>query len=217
MPETAIGFFCDVGATWFLPRLPGAVGMYLGLTGARIGPADTLALGLATHFVPSSRLPLLLDALAGAPREADGRGAVDRTLTPFLADPGPPPLAEHRDAVDRCFSADSVEEIVARLEAEGSAWARGTLADLEQRSPTSLKVVHRSLRLGAKLDLEGALSMEYGLSQRFVESHDFCEGVRALLEEKDGPPRWDPPTVGGVSDELVARFFAPLAAGEPTA
>lgn len=207
MPETAIGFFCDVGATWFLPRLPGAVGMYLGLTGARIRATDALALGLATHYVPGGRVAALEEALAGATWVGDGRGTLDRILAEFSAAPGAPALDEQRAAIDRCFGADSVEEVVARLGDEGSAWARNTLATLATRSPWSLKVVHRSLRLGAGLDLAGALALEYRLSQHFVAGHDFCEGVRALLVDKDGAPRWEPDSLGGVAADAVDALF----------
>jgi enoyl-CoA hydratase len=210
MPETAIGFFCDVGATWFLPRLPDSVGMYLGLTGARLGPADLVAMGLATHFAPSERLAALEDALATARWEGDARAAVDGVLERFGGDPGPGALDAYRAAIDRCFSADSVEEIRSRLEAESSGWAREALTTLGQRSPSSLKVVHRLLRLGAGLDLEAALALEYRLSQRFVASHDFCEGVRALLVDKDGAPRWQPDTLEGVTPEVLASVFRGL-------
>ena len=115
MPETGIGFFPDVGATWFLPRMPGEIGMYLGLTGARLGPADALYCGVATHYAPRDRLPEALDG--------------------FHADPGPPPLAEHRAAIDRCFAADSVEAIIEALEALGGDWAGETLGALAGTRP----------------------------------------------------------------------------------
>ncbi|MBI5014352.1 MAG: enoyl-CoA hydratase/isomerase family protein [Deltaproteobacteria bacterium] len=208
MPETGIGFFCDVGATWLLPRLPGQSGMYLALTGSRVGPADAVELGLATHFVPSGRLGELEEALVRAPWSGDGRETAEAVLGAFAEPAGAAPLSVHREAIDRCFSADSVEEIVRRLEGERSAWARETLETLGKKSPTSLKVVHEALRRGAALELDDALAVEVRLSQRFVVSHDFCEGVRAALEDQDHRPRWQPPTLPEVSSDLVASYFA---------
>jgi len=202
MPETGIGFFPDVGGTWFLPRLAGRLGTYLGLTGARVGAADTLYCGIATHHCRSDALGSLLDELArdGAPAFA-GLGA----------DAGPPPLAPHRPVIDRCFAADSVEEILDRLDREPGEWAKETAAVLRRKSPTSLKIVLRQLRLGAELrDFATAMQLEYRLSQRCVGSHDFHEGVRAAVIDKDQAPRWEPATLAEVDDNTVAGYFAPL-------
>ena len=194
MPETGIGFFPDVGAAWFLSRMPGEIGMYLGLTGARLGPADAIYSGVATHYVPSG-------SLAEAP---DG----------FSADPGPPPLAEHRDAIDRCFAADSLEAIIAALEGQGGDWAGATLASLAGKSPTSLKVTHRQLRLGASLSFGQAMTTEFRLSQRFCAGHDFREGVRAAVIDKDRRPQWQPRTLAEVGESDIDAYFAPLAGGD---
>jgi len=143
MPETGIGLFPDVGGTYFLPRCPGELGAYLGLTGARIGAADMLYCGLATAHLPAEPLPTLLDRLAGGePPQA--------AIAALAADAGMPPLAAHRATIDRCFQGDRVEAILAALERDGSDFARETLASLAKRSPTSLKVTLRQLREGAK-------------------------------------------------------------------
>src|SRR5215813_13622839 len=138
MPETGIGFFPDVGGTWFLPRLPGSLGAYLGLTGARLGAADMLYCGIATHHCPSDRFESLLDDLGHS-------SVVTKVLDRHATDAGAPSLAQHRAVIDRCFSADAIEEILGRLDRESGDWAKETAALLRQKSPTSLKVVQRQL------------------------------------------------------------------------
>lgn len=203
MPETGIGFFPDVGGSWFLPRCPGAVGTYLGLTGARIGAADMIHCRLATHHVRSSDLAKLTEMLASR----DANDAIGQ----FAADPGSSPLVQRRAEIDRCFSPFDVEQILARLDREGTEWARDTAALLRQKSPTSLKVTVRQLLAGAKLrDFAAAIRMEYRLTQHFMAGHDFYEGVRAAVLDKDQAPRWQPATLAEVSDEAVERYFAPL-------
>lgn len=204
MPETGIGLFPDVGATYVLPRLPGALGLYLGLTGVRVKAAGALYCGLATHYVPSSRLAALEEALGAA-------SAPDAVLADLAAAPeGPAPLATHRATINRCFAATSVEAIFAALEADGGAFAAETLATLRTRSPTSLKVTVEALRRGAALSFDEAMVMEYRLSQACMAGHDFYEGIRALLIEKDNAPKWSPESLEGVTPDLVERHFAPL-------
>ena len=203
MPETGIGMFPDVGGTWFLPRLPGALGLYLGLTGARLGAADCLHAGLAEAYLPLGRHGELLAGLA--------KGRWPETLLAELGgDAGPAPVADHARAIDRCFSAGSVEAIVERLRGEGGAWAEKTLAALERNSPTALKIAFRQIREGAALDFEGCMVREYRLSQRVVASNDFREGVRALLVDKDMSPQWAPASLADVSDADIDGIFAPL-------
>ncbi len=214
MPETAIGLFPDVGSSYFLPRLPGALGMYLGLSGARFGPADCLYAGLATHYVESARLPALVEALVGAEWSGEARAVADEVIAEFASAPGESPVAAQQAAVDRCFAKDSLEEILAALEAEQSAWAEETLAALSKCSPTSLKVAFRQLRAGAGLDFEAAMIMEYRLSQACVAGHDFPEGIRAAVIDKDRAPKWRPASLAEVGEELVAAHFAPPADGD---
>lgn len=204
MPETGIGLFPDVGATYVLPRLPGRLGVYLGMTGARVTAADALYCGLATHYVPSARLGAVVEALGSA-------SAPEAVLADFAATPETgPALAAHRETIDRCFAAESVEGICAALEADGGAFAAETLETLKSRSPTSLKVTLEALRRGAGLSFDDAMVMEYRLSQACMAGHDFYEGIRALIIEKDNAPKWSPDTLEGVSPELVERHFAPL-------
>lgn len=210
MPETGIGFFPDVGATWFLPRCPGEVGMYLGLTGARIGAADMIFCGLATHHVPSDRFASLIERLS----DLDNAASLNRTIEAVAAPAEGGTLPALRPAIDRCFSAQSPEQILARLEAEGTDWASETLKSLRQKSPTSLKVAYRQLRLGARLtDFSAALAIEYRICQHLMAGPDFYEGVRAAVIDKDQAPRWRPASLVEVNDDAIDRIFAPL--GEP--
>ena len=198
MPETAIGFFPDIGATYVLPRLPGALGLYLGLTGTRMAGADAVHAGLATHFVPRERLAALRSALV-----ADGAAVVAAhaaQLPPFS-------LAPHRGAIDRCFSAPSVREIFLRLDAEGSAWAQATLATLGGMSPASLCWSFAAIRRGAGLDLAAALAAELRLTRTVTVHPDFAEGIRAMVVDKDRTPRWTPPTLEGVDDAAIAAML----------
>jgi enoyl-CoA hydratase/carnithine racemase len=221
MPETGIGLFPDVGATRFLNRCPGHIGRYLGLTGVRLGPADVLYCGFATHFVLRERVADLVAALGGlAWRDGGERAQLEAALASFHADPGEPPLATRRAAIDRCFAAENVEAIIDALAREAisggleSEWAAETRALLLTKSPTSLKVTLRQLIAGRAYDLEQALALEYRLTQHFMAGHDFYEGVRAVVVDKDQNPRWRPVTLGGVGNAEVEGYFAPVGAGE---
>lgn len=217
MPETAIGLFPDVGATRFLNRCPGNIGRYLGLTGARLGEADTVYCGFATHVVPHERIAELVAALGRIVWETGSeRDNIDAVLARFAVDPGPAPLAELRPAIDQCFAGHSIEEILARLAAEAASggasagWAAETRADLMTKSPTSLKITLRQLIVGRDYDLEAALVLEYRLTQHVMAGHDFYEGVRAALIDKDQQPRWQPATLAAVSDAMVDAHFSPI-------
>jgi enoyl-CoA hydratase len=192
MPETGIGFFPDVGASWFLSRCPGQLGIYLGLTGAVLGPADMHHAGIATHYLPAGVSLTRYSEVAGLPIDA-----------------GPPPLAALQDAIDRCFAGNSVETILAALAAENSVWARDCAAKLRQRAPLALKVTLRQLRQAATLNFDEAIVVEYRLARHFMAGKDFFEGVRAAVIDKDRNPRWNPADLAEVSDDLVESYFAP--------
>jgi enoyl-CoA hydratase len=217
MPETGIGLFPDVGATRFLNLCPGAIGRYLGLTGARLGAADAIYCGFATHFVPRDRVPELLAALTGMTWRPGEEGAqVEAALTEFAADPGPPPLAARRPVIDRCFGHDRVEDILAALDAETAdpGWAAETRAILLPKSPTSLRITLRQLVLGQNFALEEALRLEYRMTQHVMAAHDFYEGVRAALVDKDQKPHWQPASLAEIDEAATEAYFAPLGAGE---
>ncbi|MCB8875456.1 enoyl-CoA hydratase/isomerase family protein [Acidisoma silvae] len=200
MPETAIGFAPDIGASYFLPRLPGALGFYLGLTGTRLAGADAVHAGLGTAFVPSDRLTELGDALA-----KDGRGAISQfaVALPLYS------LAPLLPAIDACFSAESVPAILARLAAMDSDWARAALAELNRHSPSALCWSLTALKAGARLDLDSALAAELRLAQRLIRLPDFAEGVRAMLVDKDRKPRWQPARLEDVDPRLIRDLFRP--------
>jgi enoyl-CoA hydratase len=217
MPETGIGLFPDVGATQFLNLCPGHIGRYLGLTGMRLGAADALYCGFATHFVPRKRVPELTAALAGMSWDAGKeRTQAALLLDQFAADPGSPPLAARRAVIDRCFAGDTVETILNALEreTEDADWASETRAILLTKSPTSLRITLRQLAVGRGFDLEAALRLEYRLTQHVMAAHDFYEGVRAALVDKDQKPRWQPASLGEIDEAATAAYFAPLGDGE---
>jgi len=202
MPETGIGLFPDVGGGWHLPRLPGKTGLWLALTGARIKGADCRALGIATHFVESARVAELKAAIV-----AGDLAAADR----FATDPGPAPLAPHRAEIDRLFGGESVEAIFAALAADAGAWAQTQLKTLQTKSPQTLKVAFRQLALGAAAaSFEDNMRMEYRIGARVVARHDFLEGVRAVIVDKDNAPKWSPDTLEGVTEAMLDEIFAPL-------
>ena len=183
MPETAIALFPDVGMSFVLPRLPGALGTWMALTGARMKGTEAVEAGLATHFVPRDRLPALRSALL------EGDAAV---IEHFAVQVPPGAVAALRPAVDRCFDQASLAEIRAALEAEGTEWAREQIAILARVSPTSMAVTLELLRRGATMDLPACLAMELALTRTVTRHPDFAEGVRAVLVDKDNKPRWSP-------------------------
>jgi enoyl-CoA hydratase len=209
MPETAIGLFPDVGGGWYLPRLPGRTGIFLALTGARLDGAECVALGLATHYVPALALDDLKARLAAEPQR------IEALLEDYAVPPPPARILGNRERIDRLFASNDFEEILAALEADGSDWARTELATLRAKSPQACKV---SLRLlydgGLMASFADEMRQEYAVASRVVQRHDFVEGVRALLVDKDNEPAWDPPTPEAVTDHLIDTIFAPMPEGE---
>ena len=197
MPETAIGLAPDIGASFFLPRLPGLLGTYLGLCGYRLQGPDIVHAGLGTAFVPSARLPALSAALA-----QEGPDAIAR----FKAPPPPFRMQPEIGAIDRCFGADSMVEIVTRLEAEATPWSQSVLAILRSMSPSSLCWSLASLRAGAQRSLEACLAAEFALVTRIIRYPDFAEGVRAMVVDKDRAPRWQPARIEDVDPDFIATL-----------
>jgi enoyl-CoA hydratase len=209
MPETSIGLFPDVGGGRYLSRLRGRIAQYLALTGARLDGAECVALGLATHYIPSDRLEEVKRKLIEVPEH------VEAILRAAGVEPPPARIVEHYAAIDRCFASDRLEEILAALEADGSDWAQKELAILRAKSPTACKV---SLRLLVESPLQfhflDEMRLEYGIVVRMFRHPDFIEGVRAVLIDKDNAPRWNPATPEGVTDEMIDRIFEPLPAAD---
>lgn len=209
MPEVGIGFFPDIGATWFLPRMPGETGTYCALTGERFGIADGVATGIATHRVPSARFADLLDGLTGTV-------SVDALLAAFAEPVGEGPITARRATIDRLFTGNTVEDILAALDREAAAastdaeWAGKTAATIRTKSPTSLKLALAQVRRGALWDFETCMRAEFRIVSRIVHGHDFYEGVRAVIVDKDNKPQWQPNALSGVSDAEIERHFAAL-------
>lgn len=210
MPEVGIGFFPDVGATYALPRLADGFGSFLALTGERIGAADALSVGLATHGVPSERMAELADALTG-------RGALDEILAAFAMQRGPGPLQAERTVIADAFGAKALPEVMERLgksATEGSAFAGKLSQTIAAKSPTSVAIAFEQMRRGAGLDFAEAMRTEFRIVSRIARGHDFYEGVRAVVIDKDQAPRWQPATLDAVRQADIDAYFAPLGADE---
>jgi len=204
MPETSIGLFPDVGGGWYLPRLPGQVGEFMALTGARLDGAECHYLGLATHYVPQASLPDLVERISTSPRL---NGAIGN----FAVTPPDAKIAENLPAITRCFSSYRLEDVLTALKADESEWAATELMTLGTKSPLSCKVSLRLMEEGAsRASFEDEMRAEYALAGRVVRTHDFHEGVRALLIDKDNNPQWDPATPEEVDEEMLDVLFAPL-------
>jgi enoyl-CoA hydratase len=203
MPEVGIGFFPDVGGTWVLSRMPDEIGTWCALTGDRLKTADAVATGIATHHVGSDRFADLTDALCG-------NVSVDATLAAFATPAGEGPVAARRDAIARLFAPARIEDILLALDGAGDAWATATAATIRAKSPTSLKLALAQLRRGLAWSFEDCMRAEMRIVSRIVYGHDFYEGVRAVIVDKDNAPRWRPATLAAVTDAEIERHFAPL-------
>jgi enoyl-CoA hydratase len=208
MPETGIGYVPDVGATWLLPQAPGEAGTWLGLTGETVGAADAVHAGLADHCVPSARLADLVQSLSALAPGADDE-QVRAVIQEFAVDPGQSLLAAEREVIDRCFGFDSVEEIIGALLREPGEFARSARETILRRSPTSLKLTLRLLRLGRdSSSLVECLEREFTAASEILRHHDFYEGVRAAIIDKDRDPKWAPARLEEVRGEDLDPYLA---------
>jgi enoyl-CoA hydratase len=205
MPETGIGLFPDVGGGWFLPRLEGRVGQYLALTGARLDGAECLALGLATHYLAHEKLEDAKERIAKNP------GRISGILGDLSATPPAAKITDHIDKINRHFASDVYEEILTSLRSDDGEWAAATRDTLRTKSPQTCKVALRQLKEGAAMpNFAAQMKQEYAIGARVVAMHDFIEGVRALIIDKDNAPVWKPATPEEMTDEALAAIFAPL-------
>ncbi|PLX39434.1 MAG: 3-hydroxyisobutyryl-CoA hydrolase [Hyphomicrobiales bacterium] len=212
MPEVGIGFFPDVGGTYFLPRMPGETGLYCGLTGARLKQADAQWSGVTTHALPSARFPELIEAL-------ESSTDVDATLDAFASDPGPAPLAAMQPVIDETFGSSNVGEILKRLDdmtGEHAEWAAKTAKTIRKKSPTSIEIAYHQLRRGAKLDFDHCMQLEFRIVSRVLKGHDFYEGIRATIIDKDNTPRWRPADFEQIEVVDIDGHFAVLPDGDLT-
>jgi len=209
MPETGIGLFPDVGGGWYLSRLPGRMGQYLALTGHRLDGAECLALGLATHYLPANNLTKAKELIEDKPQ------AIGVALEPLAVEPPTAPILDRARDIDRLFASDTLEDIFAALEADGGSWAAQQLAILKTKSPQTMKVSLRLLRDGKAMQgFADEMRQEYAVATRVAQRHDFLEGVRAVIVDKDNAPNWNPATPEGVTEHLLDQIFAPLPADE---
>lgn len=205
MPETGIGLFPDVGGGWYLSRLPGRVGQFMALTGARLDGAECHYLGLASHYVEQSSLPEMIERMAKTPSRL--KGAIGN----FAATPPDAKIEQNLALIARNFASDRLEDIIASLEADESDWAATERTTLGLKSPLSCKVSLRLLAEGAdRASFADEMRAEYALASRVARTHDFIEGVRALLIDKDNQPQWNPATPEGVGEQMLDELFAPL-------
>ncbi|XP_022153252.1 3-hydroxyisobutyryl-CoA hydrolase-like protein 1, mitochondrial [Momordica charantia] len=221
-PETLIGFHPDAGASFHLSHLPGRLGEYLALTGEKLKGEEMVACGVATHYSHSSRLPLIEENLGNL--VTDDASVVETSLEKYgdLVYPDQTSLLHRIETLDRCFGHDTVEEIIDSLETEAAgtndSWCTSTLKRLKEASPLSLKVSLKSIREGRYQTLDQCLIREYRMSLQGISrqiSGDFCEGVRARVVDKDLLPKWNPPTLEQVSEDMVNQYFSPLSEKEP--
>jgi enoyl-CoA hydratase len=204
MPEVSIGFFPDVGVSFLLARAPGFVGTYLALTGERMNGDDAIHAGLADIHIPATRISELPGALANC----RGAGEVTARLSEISVPPAPGKLAAARAWIDACFAATTVEDIVARIEQRPEEEARAALATMRTKSPTALKVTLRNIRDARSFErLEQSFQQDYRIALACIAGHDFIEGIRATIVDKDRNPRWRPETLAGVTADIVERHF----------
>lgn len=211
MPETTIGFFPDVGGSYYLARLPHQLGMYLALTGNTLGAQDCFYSGLAKFGIPQAKITEFVAALQDSDLRLDTDTIVREIIAQFAWAPTDKnSLSALEPLIERLFSADSVEQICDQLERENSSWSHDTLATLLQKSPTSLKVTFEQMRRVKSMSIRDTIIQDYRMNYRFLEGHDLYEGIRALLIDKDKQPRWAPTQLRDLSQETVLSYFEPL-------
>ena len=211
MPETSIGYFPDVGATRFLNQAPGYLGFYLGLTGNHIKTADALYANIGTHFTAAARHGFLMQALIDL--ENKSYATVDKLITEYDEPYELATLQSHQAEIDTLFAAGSFSQVVENLKKSSSSFAKITLEALLQRSPTSLYVTFAQLKAGQRLkDFKDVMALEFMLSQHFVQGHDFLEGIRAAIIDKDKTPHWSPDHLDKVTMPAIERYFTAIVA-----
>jgi len=212
MPETGIGLFPDVGGGYFLPRLTGEIGMFLGLTGYRLRVSDALYAGVIDAFVPRADWPALRATLGRAASRDEASAAIKKVAK----DPGACAIAPHRALIDRCFAGTSVEGIVAALDTDGSDFAKAQAAALRTKSPTSLKIAFQQIRRGKFMEFEDVMTMEYRMASGCMVGRDFFEGVRAVVIDKDNKPTWQPATLEALTTGDLDPYLSPARGGDLT-
>lgn len=209
MPETGIGFFPDVGGTYFLPGLPGKIGYYLGLTGARLASDDCVAIGIAQQKVNREQLTDLVNELATQPFSQDAHESVTNIINQFGQPVATSFLLDQQAILDACFSQHSMEDIMQALQESPNLLCIDAVTMLAKKSPTSLKVTLKALNEGKLLDFDACMDQEFTLASHFLQNHDFFEGIRALIIDKDQAPNWYPALLEDVTPAMVNSYFIP--------
>ncbi|MBA2651274.1 MAG: enoyl-CoA hydratase/isomerase family protein [Tatlockia sp.] len=207
MPETGIGFFPDIGASYLLARCPGQTGVYLGLTGNRLNANEALSLGLIKSAVASEQLPKLLTRLIQTDLSEDAHNRVNDCLQEFAMPVANVPMNTEQEVIDSCFGKETIENILSALQIKANDWSLATKNNLEQKAPLSLKVTLAQIQKAKTLSMEECLKMDYRLVNHFMCDSDFYEGIRALLVDKDKSPHWQPKSLSFVSEARVAEYF----------
>jgi enoyl-CoA hydratase/carnithine racemase len=211
MPETAIGLFPDVGGGHFMPHLHDGLGLYYGLTGARAKAADCMAAGIATHYTPSEKIPALEDALFKLSFGSHAHADVEATLDRFADDPGAAPINDVRGQIAKLFRGHaSFEDLWATLKKNDGVFGIQTFETLQKMSPTSMKLTFEQMKRGHDMDFDHVMQMEFRIVSRIMQGHDFFEGVRAVIIDKDKNPKWSPSSVDAVGDGDIASYFDSL-------
>lgn len=212
MPETGIGFFPDIGASYLLSRCPGHCGEYLGLTGNRLGAADAKALGLVKQVVAADNFQAVLTHLIGTDLSTDAHARIDACIQAAAMPAPAAPIMEITAAIDACFHYSEVESILKKLATFNDSWHQKTRQILSQKAPLSLKITLAQIKKARLLNMADCIKMDYCLVGHFMRDHDFYEGVRALLVDKDKSPRWQADSLSSITDAQVANYFK---CGEP--
>ena len=205
MPETGIGFFPDVGGSYILPRMPRKLGIYCGMTGARLGQVDCKNFGLITHTIDPDCFEQIVNEISGGQSVEEVLSKHNREISGQGLD------GEMLDVIDECFSATSVVEVIANLRHNPHPFAEQTLELLLSRSPTSVHIAFEQMKRGAAMAFDDCMQMEYRILERILLESDFYEGVRSTLVDKDNAPNWQPASFEAVSEEKVLSHFMPLA------
>lgn len=208
MPETGLGLYPDVGGSYFMPRLPGKTGLYLALTGERMKASDTQELGITQAYIPSERVEMLIALLGRAGKLT--HDAVDKILATLTEKTQVSKIGPNRDLIDEFFAKDGVEDIIAALYEDGGQWTNSQAETLDAKSPTSLLVTYEQMQRGADMDFDDVMKMEYRISNHILQGHDFYEGVRAILIDKNNNPQWDPDLIDQIPEKDIKAHFGPL-------
>jgi enoyl-CoA hydratase len=207
MPETGIGFFPDIGASYLLSRCSGEFGVYLGLTGARLGAADAYELGLVKQIVPSENFQNVLVSLIETDLSPDAHASVDSCLKRYAMPAQPVSIINMQPAVNGCFKHNNIESIMEALVERDDSWSKEIANTLQKKAPLSLKVTLAQMQKAKSMSMADCIKMDYCLVGHFMQDHDFYEGVRALLVDKDKSPHWHPNVFSQVSNAMIADYF----------